>query len=425
MRVELLTIGDELLLGFTLDTNGPFLSRALAAMGVTVAHRASVGDDAESVARAVRDALARTGAVITTGGLGPTSDDRTREAIAEVFGRPLVRDDAIVAALQELWKKRGLGATLPTSNLQQAMVPEGATVLANRHGSAPGLWVEDADQRWVAMLPGVPREMRGMWTDTLEPLIRARLAASGTAAQATVVRSRTVRTTGISESKLADDLGELARGVHGLPLAYLPGFEGVDLRVTASGFGADEADRRLHAAADAIAAVAGPHVYGYDDTDLAAVVLQRCRDRGLKIAVAESCTGGMLGMRLTAVPGSSDVVLGGLIAYDNLVKVTQLGVRAADLAEHGAVSEVVAARMAASVRVKLGADIGVAITGIAGPGGGSDDKPVGTVWVAADLGGKVRTVKRTLPGDRHEVRQRAAQMALDLVRRGLDHASES
>jgi nicotinamide-nucleotide amidase len=420
MRVELLTIGDELLLGFTLDTNGPYLARGLAAMGVTVAHRASVGDDATAVASAIRDALSRTGAVIVTGGLGPTSDDRTREAVAGVFGRELMLDAEIADGLRQLWKSRGYPGDLPASNLQQALVPQGATVLRNAHGSAPGLWLEDEQGRWAAMLPGVPREMRGMWADTLDPRLRERLTGPGAGA-GTVVRSRTVRTTGIAESRLADDLGDLARGVHGLPLAYLPGYEGVDLRVTASGYPADEAESRLAAAADALVARIGPHVYGLDDTDLAAVVLRRCRDRDLKVAVAESCTGGMLGMRLTAIPGSSDVVLGGVIAYDNLVKVTQLGIRAAELAEHGAVSEAVAARMASGVRLRLGSDIGIAITGVAGPGGGSDAKPVGTVWVAADLGGNLRTAVRTLPGDRHEIRQRAAQMALDLVRRGLDH----
>jgi len=415
MRVELLTIGDELLLGFTLDTNGPFLARALAAMGVTVTHRASVGDDADAVARAIREALDRTGAVITTGGLGPTADDRTREAVAAAFGTTLVLDDAIADGLRALWRSRGFPGELPASNLRQAMVPQGATVLPNAHGSAPGLWLEDARGRWVAMVPGVPREMRGMWGDTLEPRVRARFGA-GT----TVVRSRTVRTTGISESQLADDLGELARGVHGLSLAYLPGVEGVDLRVTATGFPPDETERRLTAAADALLAVAGPHAYGLDDTDLAAVVLARCREKGLRLAVAESCTGGMLGMRLTAVPGSSDVLIGGVIAYDNVVKATHLGVRALDIAEHGAVSELVARYMAHGARLRFGADIGVAITGVAGPGGGTEAKPVGTVWVAADLRGEVRAVTRRLPGDRHEVRQRAAQMALDLVRRGLE-----
>jgi nicotinamide-nucleotide amidase len=420
MRVELLTIGDELLLGFTLDTNGPFLARELAALGVTVAHRASVGDDADAVAAAVREALARTGAVIVTGGLGPTADDRTRDAVAAVFGRQLALDPALADGLRALWRSRGYPGDLPASNLQQAMVPDGAIVLPNGHGSAPGLWLEDTSGRWAVMLPGVPREMRGMWADVLGPRLRERLAAEAAGAPPSVVRAKTVRTTGIAESRLADDLGDLARSVHGLPLAYLPGYEGVDLRVTATGFPADEADRRLAAAADALVAKIGPHVYGMDDTDLAAVVLHRCRDRELKLAVAESCTGGMLGMRLTAVPGSSDVVLGGVIAYDNLVKVTQLGIRAAELAEHGAVSESVAARMASGVRLRLGAEIGVAITGVAGPGGGSEAKPVGTVWVAADLGGDVRTAMRRLPGDRHEVRQRAAQMALDLVRRGLD-----
>jgi len=344
MRVELLTIGDELLLGFTLDTNGPFLARALAAMGVTVAHRASVGDDADAVARAIREALDRTGAVITTGGLGPTADDRTREAVAAAFGTTLVLDDAIADGLRALWRSRGFPGELPASNLRQAMVPQGATVLPNAHGSAPGLWLEDARGRWVAMVPGVPREMRGMWGDTLEPRVRA----------------------------------------------------------------------------DALLAVAGPHAYGLDDTDLAAVVLARCREKGLRLAVAESCTGGMLGMRLTAVPGSSDVLIGGVIAYDNVVKAAHLGVRALDIAEHGAVSELVARYMAHGARLRFGADIGVAITGVAGPGGGTEAKPVGTVWVAADLRGEVRAVTRRLPGDRHEVRQRAAQMALDLVRRGLE-----
>jgi nicotinamide-nucleotide amidase len=417
MHIEILTIGDELLLGYTIDTNGAHIARQLADLGILVVRRTSVGDEAEAVAAAVREALDRTGAVITTGGLGPTADDRTRESIAAVFGRPLVRDEAIVEWLRELWRSRGWPGELPVSNLQQAMVPEGATILKNNHGSAPGLWLEDSAGRWVAMLPGVPREAKGMLADALIPRLRARL---GTGAQSSVVRSRTLRTTGISESKLADQLGPLARGVEGLPLAYLPGYEGVDLRVTASGYPAADADRRLAAAIDALAANVGPHVYGLDDTDLAAVVLQRCRERDLKIAVAESCTGGMLGMRLTAIPGSSDVFLGGTIAYDNLVKVKHLGVRAAEIAEYGAVSEEVATRIASEVRLRFGAEIGIGITGIAGPGGGSPDKPAGTVWVATDLGGDVRATVRQLPGDRHEVRQRATQMALDLVRRGLD-----
>lgn len=305
LAVELVTIGDELLLGFTIDTNAAHLARTLAGVGGRIVRRASVGDDAAVIAAAVREALDRTGAVITTGGLGPTADDMTREAIAGIFGRRLVLDAALLADLEARWQKR-FNHPLPPSNRQQVMIPEGAEVLPNRHGSAPGIWLEDAAGRWVAMLPGVPREMRGMLADTLLPRLQGRLAGA-----AQVVRSRTVRTVGIAESALADRLGALARTVEGLPLAYLPGAEGVDLRVTAPRLPPDEADARLGAAVEALRARVGAYVYGEEDADLAALVVQGCRVRGWTVAVAESCTGGMLGMRLTAVPGASDVVQGG------------------------------------------------------------------------------------------------------------------
>ncbi len=415
MHIEVVTIGDELLLGFTIDTNGAHLARELAQVGVMVARRTSVGDGAEEIASAVGDALDRTGAVITTGGLGPTSDDLTKPAIAALFGRALHEDASVVEALRRRWKERGWAGELPVSNLQQAQVPDGAVVLANGHGSAPGIWLEDARGRWVAMLPGVPREMRGMCADQLLPRIRARLAGTPT-----VVRSLTVRTTGISESALSDRIRALAGlDVEGLTLAYLPGWEGVDLRLTARGLAPDDADARLAHAAGPLRGAAGDHVYGAGNDDLAAIVLAGLRTAGLHIAVAESCTGGMLGARLTAIPGSSNAVLGGIIAYHDDVKVTQLGVRVATLEAHGAVSEETAREMATGVRVRLGASVGVAITGVAGPDGGTPDKPVGTVCFAADVDGTVRSVRASLVGDRHEVRQRSAQAALNLVRRML------
>lgn len=414
LAVELVTIGDELLLGFTIDTNAAHLARTLAGVGGRIVRRASVGDDAAVIAAAVREALDRTGAVITTGGLGPTADDMTREAIAGIFGRRLVLDAALLADLEARWQKR-FNHPLPPSNRQQVMIPEGAEVLPNRHGSAPGIWLEDAAGRWVAMLPGVPREMRGMLADTLLPRLQGRLAGA-----AQVVRSRTVRTVGIAESALADRLGALARTVEGLPLAYLPGAEGVDLRVTAPRLPPDEADARLGAAVEALRARVGAYVYGEEDADLAALVVQGCRVRGWTVAVAESCTGGMLGMRLTAVPGASDVVQGGVIAYANAVKVRELGVPTATLEAEGAVSEAVARAMASAVRARCEATVGIAITGIAGPGGGTPDKPVGTVWVAVDVAGQVQAARAVFPGDRHEIRYRAAQAALDRVRRALD-----
>jgi nicotinamide-nucleotide amidase len=352
MRIEILTIGDELLLGFTIDTNGAHLARELAAIGIEVVRRSSVGDDADGIAAAVREALDRTGAVITTGGLGPTADDLTKPSIAALFGRTMVTDQAHIAWLVERWRTR-FGRELPASNRQQAMLPEGARKLVNRHGSAPGVWLEDDAGRWVAMLPGVPREMRGMLADELLPIVRDRAAAAG--GVPTVVRSRTVRTTSIAESALADRLGELARGVDGMSLAYLPGVEGVDLRLTARGLPADEASAALARGADRLRERVGPMVYGDDAGDMASVVLELCRRAGHTLAVAESCTGGMIGSRLTAIPGSSDVFLGGTIAYANSVKTGDLGVPAAMLEEHGAVSEPVARRMASGVRARLGA----------------------------------------------------------------------
>lgn len=410
-EVEIVTIGDELLLGFTIDTNGAYLARRLAAIGIRVARRTSVGDDAAAIVGAVREALDRTGAAITTGGLGPTADDRSKAAVAAVFGRGMTIDEEHVAWMQDRWRSR-FGRQMPQSNLAQASLPIGSTKLANRHGSAPGVFIEDDRGRWVAMLPGVPREMRGMTDDTLVPLLAQRYPAS------IVVRSRTLRSTGVAESLVGDRLGRLQLG-DGVSLAYLPAVEGVDLRLTVAGLDAEAADRRLDGSAATIRAEIAEAIYGEGDDDLASVVLDLCRRTHRTIAVAESCTGGMLGARLTAISGSSDVVLGGVIAYENRVKRELLGVAEADLAAHGAVSEAVAKAMARGARDRFRASIALAITGIAGPGGGSADKPVGTVWIALDLDGLVSARLFSMIGDREEVRRRSAQAALDMLRRAL------
>lgn len=413
MNVELITIGDELLLGYTVDTNAAHLARTLAAIGVSIVRRATVGDDADDIAAAVRDALDHTGAVITTGGLGPTSDDRTRPAISSLFGRELVPDEERWEALRTLWKERGRGE-IPLTNRTQIMIPRGATVLTNRHGTAPGIWLEDERGRWCAMLPGVPREMRGMLADELVPRLTARLGSG-----LTVVRSRTIRTTGIAESTLAETLGSMASGVDGLSLAYLPGQEGVDLRLTSRDQSAADADDALRVAARKLRECVSRYVYGEDGDDLAGVVLNACKERGLHIAVAESCTGGLLGARLTAIPGSSAVVQGGVIAYSNEVKRDLLGVRSETLEAYGAVSEQVAVEMAAGARRRTGAEIGIGITGVAGPDGGTPEKPVGLVWIAVDVSGAVRTHGSRFVGDRAEIRFRSTQASLDLVRRML------
>jgi nicotinamide-nucleotide amidase len=419
MDVELITIGDELLLGFTIDTNAAHLARELASIGVGIRRRATVGDTAEDIASAVGEALARTGAVITTGGLGPTSDDLTKASIASIFGRGMRLDEDHVAWMEQRWQQR-FNRRMPESNRAQAMLPEGATKLVNNHGSAPGIWLEDEDGRWVAMLPGVPREMRGMLADTLLPRLRELVGAGGLP---TVVRSRTLRTTGVAESLLADQLDPILASLGPVSLAYLPAPDGVDLRVTVRDVPSSQADETLDAAASTIRERLGQSIYGEGSTDLAAVVLDRCREQRLTIAVAESCTGGLLGARLTSIPGSSDVVLGGVIAYANDVKRDLLGVDETVLVRHGAVSEPIVRQMAEGVRTRTGSSIGIGITGVAGPGGGTPDKPVGTVWLAVALPEETKALQVRLIGDREEIRRRATQSALELVRRGLTDES--
>jgi len=420
LQVELITIGDELLLGFTIDTNAAHIARTLAANGVEIVRRTTVGDEAPKIAGAVREALDRTGAVITTGGLGPTSDDLTKPAIAEIFGRQMKLDEEIAAKLEERWRARFPNSRFPSTNRTQAEIPEGARILSNHHGTAPGIWLEDERGRWVAMMPGVPREMRGMLAEELLPAIKAR--ATG---EQNVVLSGTLRTTGIAESAIAELLGPNFLGDPGtalgsLPLAYLPGVAGVDLRVTVKGRPLDEAEKLVSEAIVKLRSRVEAYAYGVDDTDLAAVVLDRCRAMDFTLAVAESCTGGMLGERITSIPGSSDVFLGGVIAYHNEVKRSLLGVRAEAIERSGAVSEEVVLQMASGVRERLGADVGVAVTGIAGPAGGTPEKPVGLVWIAVHAS-EVKARRFHVGGDRAEIRQRAAQAALEMVRRALSN----
>ena len=417
-QVELITIGDELLLGFTIDTNAAHISRVLAEAGVEVVRRTTIGDEADRIASAVREALERTGAVITTGGLGPTSDDLTKPSIAKIFGRRMILDEEIAASLERRWKARFPEGRFPATNRVQAEIPEGARILTNRHGSAPGIWLEDEKGRWVAMIPGVPREMRGMLAEEVLPAIKS---LRGDADSAVV--SGTLRTTGIAESAIAEMLGANFLGEPGselgsLPLAYLPGVPGVDLRVTAKGIPRAKAEQLVEQALVKLRARVGAYVYGEGDKDLAAVVIEQCRSADLTLAVAESCTGGLLGERITNIPGSSDVFLGGVIAYHNDVKRDQLGVQEDDIRRHGAVSEEVASQMAAAVRNRLGADIGIAITGVAGPGGGTPEKPVGLIWIAVSAP-ETKARRFQLIGDRTEIRQRAAQAALEMLRRTL------
>ena len=411
MKLEVVTVGTELLLGYTLDTNAADLGTTLAAAGIEIVRRTSVADRPDAVAAAVQDALDRTGAVLTTGGLGPTKDDLTKHAVAQLFGKKLILDESLLQALEERFRR--FKRPMPAMNRTQAEVPEGATVLPNPRGTAPGLWIEDEKQRFVVMLPGVPYEMRALLVEEVLPRLLARARQQGATG---VVRSRTVRTTGLPESAVAERVEDLEAGLAPLTLAYLPGTPGVDLRLTAWGLPAEEADRRLADGVKVLSAVLDSRCYGEDRADLAAVVLDLLRARHEQVAVAESCTGGLLGARLTAIPGASDCFVGGVIAYADDVKTAELGVPTSVLDKFGAVSEETVRAMAEGATKRFDVACAMAITGVAGPGGGTPEKPVGSVWIAARRGRETKAIGRMMVGDREEIRARSAQAALDLLR---------
>ncbi len=411
--IELLTIGTELLLGTTIDSNSAEIGRALAEIGVPVVRRTSVTDDPVAIREAAKDALARTGAFVATGGLGPTADDVTKKVIADLFGMELEFREEVWQSLVERFARYGRKPA--ESNRSQAEVPRGATILPNPRGTAPGLWLE-GPAGLAILLPGVPGEMRGLLREEVLPRLVER-------SDGRVVRSLILRTTSVPESTLAERIGAIEPRLAPLTLAYLPSVTGVDLRLTAWGLPPEEAAQRLTAAAAELRSRAEEWIYAEGDTDLAGVVLARARERGLKLATAESCTGGLVGAQLTSIPGSSDVYLGGVVAYDNTVKINQLGVPAALIEQHGAVSEPVVRAMVEGVTTLLGAELGIAVTGIAGPGGGTTEKPVGLVFIATAASGEVRSHRHVLPGGREEIRARTAQLVLSHLLRHLNRGS--
>ena len=409
-RVEVITIGDELLLGQTLDTNAAFVSRELADAGVQVARRTTVGDDEQSISQAVSSALERVPVVICTGGLGPTQDDFTKPVVARLFDAPLVVDQLLLEALRARYRTRGI--PMSDRNISQAEVPRGATVLPNARGTAPGLVLSKADGRCCILLPGVPHEMRGLIVEQVIPYLRQKFMPT----TAAPIRFRVLRTTGIAESTVAENLDPILAELEPLKLAFLPWIAGTDLRITSWGELPDElVDAAFDDAERAIRTVLDPYIYGTGIDDLAVVVGRMLRARGLMLGLAESCTGGLLAKRMTDAPGASDYFHSSIVAYANDAKERFLGVSAATLAEYGAVSEQVARELALGAQRAAGVGASIGITGIAGPGGGSQEKPVGLVWLAAAIDDRVETKRVVFVSDREEVRERAAQTALALL----------
>lgn len=405
-RAELLAIGSELLEPWRLDTNGSFLSRRLGERGVAVRFRTSVGDDDADLCAAFRVALARSDLILATGGLGPTVDDRTREAIATVLDLPLIEDASIAADLEVRFRRHGL--TMPPQNRRQAEVPRGAEVLPNRLGTAPGLLIRSAG-RVIALLPGVPSEMRTMTDEELLPRL-------GPSLECHVYR--VLKITGLTESEVDRRLTEIQKNAPALGWTILAGTGQIEIHLKERVRGG-AAPIAIPPVEREVRRILGVHLFGCDDETLEGTVGRLLVARKETLAVAESLTGGAMARRVTDVPGASRYFLGAVVSYADQVKIGLLGVERETLERHTAVSQEVAAQMAAGVRARLGADWGVAASGYAGPDGGGPDQPPGTVVIAVSGRDVARARTVRLPGDRAGVRARAAQLALDQLRRAL------
>ena len=419
MNAHLLTIGDELLIGQTTNTNAAWLGERLSRLGLEVERTVTVGDDPDRMREELDRSARRADLIVITGGLGPTHDDVTRDVVADYFEAPLQTDEAILDRIRHYYERRG--RQMPASGPTLAQVPHGFETLENPVGAAVGLWHEatvEGQSRLVAILPGIPEEMKGIFSEAVQPRLEARDDVRG-------VHHRTLVTSGIGESALQERLGDLVDTLpDDLRLAYLPSTDGVRLRLTTLNEKPDGAEDQLDELEASIRERAGEHVIGTGDVMLEEVLGDRLRATGKTIGSAESATGGLIGHRLTGVSGSSDYYDGSVVSYANRVKRDILGVEAETLDEFGAVSEPVAVQMAEGVRQVLGVDIGIATTGIAGPTGGTEEKPVGTVWLGYADAHRTRAVKRHFVEDRTLNKQLFATAALDLARRELGSRSD-
>lgn len=415
MIVELINTGSELMLGRTLNTHQQWLCRRLADFGFVVTRQVAIADGAQDIQQAVRESLSRADLILVTGGLGPTSDDVTRELIAELLGKPLHEDPAIVAELKKFFEDRK--RPMPARNLVQAQVPEGAIVLQNPNGTAPGLAMKvspntfraDGQPSWLIMLPGPPRELHPMFKDAVVPLLHRELPPQ-------IFVCRTIRTAGIGESALAEQIEAPLQPLvaAGLELGYCARPGQVDVRLASR---KPDAERIVSEAQQIVERLFAKNIFAHDDEDIEAVIVRELTARKQTLALAESCTGGCIAHRITNVPGASAVLLAGLVTYANEAKIKLVGVRPETLAAHGAVSEPVVREMAEGARRETGADYGIAVTGIAGPGGGSPEKPVGTVFMAVSSAAGTVAVKQLNRFDRETFKDITSQQVLGMLRR--------
>ncbi|MFQ5870276.1 MAG: competence/damage-inducible protein A [Candidatus Zixiibacteriota bacterium] len=407
MIAEIITIGDELLYGQTVDTNSAYLGERLTSLGIEVKHKSTIRDEAKEIAAAIKLAMERSDLVITTGGLGPTPDDVSKKAICDYFGKELVLYEDILRKVESWYTQKGV--EMPAIVRSQALLPQGTIPLSNDWGTAPGIFIEEKGKLFFA-LPGVPNEMERIFDNGIVPILEERIPGGR------VIAFRTIRTAGISEARLHEKLSSILEETGDIGIAFLPTSSGVDLRLTIKSNNPTEAQRKLDQFEKRIREKAEKYIYGAGEEILEKAVGDLLRQKKLTVAVAESCTGGLLGKKFTNIPGSSDYFLGGVITYSDELKMKLLGVPKEVLEKEGAVSENCALSMAEGVKKLTGADYGISITGIAGPTGGAVDKPVGLVYIgiAGDKGSSAR--KYVFTKERDLNRELSAQTALNLLR---------
>lgn len=406
MKAELIAVGTEILLGDIVNTDAQVISQGLSELGIDVFYQTVVGDNPQRLERVIREAADRADILITTGGLGPTLDDLTKETLARVFHKEMELHEPSLERIRAFFDR--IGREMTPNNEKQAWLPKGCTVFVNEWGTAPGCAFE-ADGRHVLMLPGPPRECEPMFRQCAMPYLYP--LAGG------CIVSHSVRVFGLGESAMEARLHDLMESMHNPTIAPYAKVSECFARVTAKAESVGAAEALLAPVVQQVADMLGDDVYGIDVDSLEQVVGDGLRARGLTLAVAESCTGGLLSKRITDVPGCSDYYLGGVCSYSNGVKMKVLGVRPETLETHGAVSRETAEEMAAGVARALGSDVGVGITGIAGPGGGTEDKPTGLVYISVYYNGEWRTRRTVNANGRDRVRNHAASTALDMIRR--------
>jgi nicotinamide-nucleotide amidase len=416
--VEIVTIGTELLLGHLIDTNSTFIARTLADFGVDVYAKHSVGDNADRLARMLADVLERADGAITTGGLGPTVDDLTKDAVAQAVADTLQLHEPSLRALEERF--RNFNRPMTENNRRQAVLPSRAIVMPNPNGTAPGFIALRADGKFVACMPGVPREMKPMLADQLIPWLVSRFDLHS------AIYTKTLHTIGIGESELDRRVEDLFRTLENPKIAMLAHGGRVDIKVMAKAESRAVAEAMIEPVAQQLRERIGAGYFGDDDTTVAGAIVAELVRRGKTIGTAESVSGGSIADAIVAVPGASRAFYGGIVAYDNSAKQSLLGVRAETLEAFGAVSEETAVEMARGARAALRTDFALSSTGIAGPDGGSETKPVGLVWFAlVDDAGNVTTHRTTFPGQRSDIRDRATTSALSIVWRRLERERAS